>query len=84
MVYTQTRISPSVWDVKNPLDFGIQRDHLISVRRPDIGMVNKKKKKRRKNQLNSELCRQSRPQSEIRENETSDKYLDLARELKEL
>ena len=35
----------------------IQRDLLISARRPDRVRVSKKKKKKKKKMLNSELCR---------------------------
>ena len=50
-------------------DFGIHTDHLISARRPDLIIINKKKKKHRIN---------------LKECEKKDKYLDLARELKKL
>ena len=56
------------------LDFKIQTDHLISVRRPDIAIGNKKKKKKEKkkkeekkkeNLPNSIFCSPCRPQSKI-------------------
>ena len=40
-------------------DFGIQTDHLISDRRPDLVIANKKK---RENLVNCGLCRSGRPQ----------------------
>ena len=41
-------------------DFNIQTDHLIPARRPDLIIINKKKKK--ENLLNSRLCCPGRPQ----------------------
>ena len=49
-------------------DFEIQTDHLFTARRPDLVIVNKKKKERERENL---------PNSEKR-----DKYVDLAGELK--
>ena len=50
------------------LDFEIQKDHLISARRPDLVRLNKKK-----NQMNSGLCCPGRPQSK-KKLEKRDKY----------
>ena len=61
-------------------DFDIQTDHLISARRPDLIIINKKKKKR--------ICKivdfavQADHRIKLKECEKRDKYLDLARELK--
>ena len=56
-------------------DFQIQTDHLISARRPDLIVVNKKE-----NFPNCELCCSGWPQSKIEKKE--DKNLHFARELK--
>ena len=50
-------------------DFNIQTDHLISARRPDLIIINKKENLQRIKQ---------------KESEKKDKYFDLARELKNL
>ena len=61
-------------------DFEIQTDHLIPARRPDLVLINKKRK----------TCRivdfavPADHRVKIKENEKRDKYLDLARELKRL
>ena len=63
-------------------DFNIQTDHLIPVRRPDLIIINKKKKKR--------ICKivdfvvPADYRINLKESEKKDKYLDLARELKKL
>ena len=60
-------------------DFEIQTDHLISTRRPDLVIINNKKKK---------ICQivnfavQAGQKLKLKENKKKDKYLDLARELK--
>ena len=62
-------------------DFDIQTDHLISSRRPDLIIINKKRKK---------ICRivdfavPADHRIKLKECEKRDKYLDLARELKKL
>ena len=61
-------------------DFNIQTDHLMPARRPDLIMINKKKK----------ICKIvdfAVPVDHriiLKESEKKDKYLDLARELKNL
>ena len=57
MVYAQTRTRPGKWDGK----FEIQMNYRFLARRPDLMIVNKKK---RRNLLNCELCHPSGPQSE--------------------
>ena len=63
-------------------DFDIHTDHLISARRPDLIIINKKEKKR--------ICKivdfavLAEPRIKLKETEKKDKYLDLARELKKL
>ena len=61
------------WDMHNPApvlekdthklhwDFDIHTDHQISIRRPDLIMINKKKKK--ENLQNCRLCRPGWPQN---------------------
>ena len=61
-------------------DFDIQMDHLISARRPDLIIINKKKR----------TCKivdfavSADHRIKLKECKTKDKYLDLARELKKL
>ena len=61
-------------------DFNIQTDHLIPARKPDLIIINKKKK----------ICKivdfavPANHRINLKENEKKDKYLDLARELKKL
>ena len=62
------------------LDFNIQTDHLIPARRPDLKIINKKKR----------ICKivdfavPADHRINLKESEKKDKYLDLARELKKL
>ena len=62
------------------LDIKIQMDHLISARRPDLVIINKKKR----------TCRivdfavTDDHRGKLKENEKRDKNLDLAKELKKL
>ena len=59
-------------------DFNIQTDHLIPARRPDLIIINKKKR----------TCKivdfavPADHRINLKESEKKDKYLDLARELK--
>ena len=57
-------------------DFNIQTDHLIPARRPDLIIINKKKR----------ICKivPADHKINLKECEKKDKYLDLARELKKL
>ena len=63
-------------------DFEIHTDHLISARRPDLIIINKKKKKR--------ICKivdfsvQVDHRIKLKEREKKNKYLDFARDLKNL
>ena len=61
-------------------DFDIQTDHLISARRPDLIVINKKKKKRTCKIVDFAVLPDHRIKR--KESEKKDKYLDLARELK--
>ena len=61
-------------------DFNIQTDHLIPARRPDLIIINKKKR-------SSKIVDFAVPTDhrvKLKECEKKDKYLDLARELKKL
>ena len=60
-------------------DFNIQTDHLISARRSDLIIINKKE-----NLQNCELCCPGSPQEKLTESEKTDKYFDLARKFKKL
>ena len=70
-------------DLKNDIhklrwDFDIQTDHLISTSRPDIIIINKKK--RTCKIVDFDVLADHR--MKLKESEKKDKYLDLARELK--
>ena len=60
-------------------DFSIQTDHLILARRPDLIIINKKKKRICKI---VEFAVPAKHRINLKESEKKDKYLDLARELK--
>ena len=63
-------------------DFNIQTDHLISARRPDLIIINNKKK--RKSAKLSTLLFPTDHRIKLFECEKRDKYLNLARELKNI
>ena len=63
-------------------DFNIQTDHLIPARRPNLTIINKKKKKRICKIVDFAVSADHR--INLKECEKKDKYLDLARELKKL
>ena len=63
-------------------DFNIQTDHLIPARRPDLIIINKKKKKRTCKIVDFAVPADHR--IKLKECEKRDKYLDLDRELKKL
>ena len=65
---------------KLPWDFEIQTNHLISPRRPDQIIIDKKKRTCRIVDFAAPADRRVR----LKESEIKDKYLDLARELKKL
>ena len=87
---TQRRTQAKEWYMHNPafvlennthkLLCDIQTDHLIPARRPDLIIINKKKK----------VCKivdfavPADHRINLKESEKKDKYLDLARELKKL
>ena len=60
-------------------DFGIQTDHLISARRPDLIIIKKKKKRICKN---VDFAVPAVPKIKLKEWEKKDNYLGLAWELK--
>ena len=66
---------------KLPWDFDVHTDHLISARRPDLIIINQKRKK---------ICKivkfavPADHRIKLKECKKKDKYLDLARELKKL
>ena len=62
-------------------DFNIQTDDLISARRPDLIMINKKKKKKRTCKI-VDFAVPTDHRIKPKECEKKDKYLELARELK--
>ena len=68
---------------KLPWDFDIQTDHLISARRPDLIIINKKQK-------NKTICKivdfavPADHRIKLKQCEKKDKYIDLARELKKI
>ena len=61
-------------------DFDIQMDHLISPRRPDFILINKKKKERTWKTVDFAVPTDHR--IKLKEGEKKDKYLDFAWELK--
>ena len=63
-------------------DFEIKTDHPIPARRPDLVLINKKKKKEKRTCQLVDFPANHRVK--MKENEKMDKYLDLARELKKL
>ena len=64
-------------------DFNIQTDHLIPARRPDLIIINKKKRKKRTCKI-VDFAVPADHRIKQKECEKKDKYLDLARELKKL
>ena len=80
------------WYIHNPVsvlendthklqwDFGIQMDHLISTRRPDLIIINKKKRTCKI----VDVAVPADPRIKLKENENKEKYLDFARGLKKL
>ena len=67
---------------KNHWDFEIKTDYLIPARSPDLDITYKKKKKR-----TGQIVDFANPvgqKGKIKENDKRQRYLDLARELKEL
>ena len=65
-------------------DFNIQTDHLIPARRPDLIIINKKEKKKKRTCKIVDFAVPADHRIKLKECEKKDKYLDLARELKKL
>ena len=63
-------------------DFDIHIDHLISARRPDLTIINKKNQKNKRNCKIVDFAVPAGHSRKLKECEKKDKYLDLARELK--
>ena len=68
------------WEMKLLGDFEIQIDHQITARRPDLVIINKKK---RTCQIVDFVVLDDH-RVKLKENEKRDKYRDLARELKKI
>ena len=81
MVYTQPSCCPRINTYKLLWDFDILRDHRISARRTDLIVINKKKKKKRNCKI-VDFTALADHRIKLKEWEKKDKYLDLARELK--
>ncbi len=80
MVYTQPIICLENDTHKLLWDFDIQTDHLISTRRPDLIIINKKKRTFKI----VDFAIPADYRIKLKECEKKYKYLDLARELKKL
>ena len=65
-------------------DFNIQTDHQIPDRRPDLIIINKKKKKIKRICKIVDFAVPADHKINLKESEKKNKYLDLARELKKL
>ena len=61
-------------------DYDIHTDHLISARKPDLILINKKKKKKRTSKI-VDFAVPADHWIKLKECEKKDKYFDLAREL---
>ena len=78
MVYAQPRIRPGEWDAQSPLEFWhTNRSPTSTNRRSDLVKVNKKRTSRRVDFAVPAVHRMK-----LKEIETRDKWLDLARKLK--
>ena len=69
---------PENYALKILWDFDVQMDDVISARRPDLIIINKKKKKRIYKIL--DFAVPTDPRIKLKEYEKKDNYLDLARE----
>ena len=81
--YMRNPVSVLENDTYKPIwDFDIQRDHLISTRKPDLIIINKNKIKQKKTK-NKRLCKivdfavPADHRIKLKECEKKDKYLDL-------
>ena len=82
IICTTQQLSKKMTHKKLLWDFDIQTDDLISARRPDQIIINKKKKKRICKIVDFAVPVDHR--IKLKERERKNKYLDLARELKNL
>ena len=86
VVYEQTW-NPS-WDAQTFWDFGIQMNHLILARGPELMILNQKKKKERRKKMKKRSSRKvdfvvpADHRIELKESVKRDRYLDLDRKLK--
>ena len=62
-------------------DFDIQTDHLISARRPNLIIINKKERKEKKPRKIVDFAVSADHKIKLKECEKRDKYIDLAIEL---
>ena len=79
MVYAQPSTCPTKWHAQTPVGLWYTNGSPISARRPDLIIINKKKKE---NLKNCRLCCPGRPRNKTERMWTE--YHDLARELKKL
>ena len=82
MEYVQSSICPRNSTHKLLWHFDIHMDHLISARRPDLIIINKKKKKTNCKIVDFAVLADHR--IKLKESEKKGKYHELARELKKL
>ena len=84
MVYAQLKIRPRKWDAQNPLGFWDTNgsSNLGQTTRPCDSQ--KKKKKKKKTGQIVDFSLPVHQKVKLKENEKSDKYRDLAGELKKL
>ena len=80
MVYTKPRIRLEKRNAQSFQDFEIQTNRLISTKRPDFLIVNKTKRTR----WILDFAVPADHRVQLKESENRDKYLELARELKQL
>ena len=76
----ENNIHKLVWDI------GIQTDHLISTRRPDLKINNEKKKEKKEKRICKilDIAAPADHRIKLKECEKKDKYLDFVRILKKL
>ena len=65
-------------------DFEIQSHHLIPARRPNLVIIERKRKRKNRTCRIVDFAVSADHRVKIKENRKRDKYLDLARELKKL
>ena len=80
MAYAQPNICPGEWSAQTIRDFDIQTDRLISAWRPDLIIINIKKRACKIVDLAVPVYHRVK----LKESEKRDEYLDLAKELKKV